>query len=54
MATVYEVEITSHWINYSADELKDKIDKLLNDDYGNEYSVDVEKKGNEKVHGISR
>ena len=45
MATVYEIELTSHWINYSPEELAKKIKELLQaDQKKNEYSIEVKRK----------
>lgn len=45
MATVYNIKLTSHWINYSEKELEDKIKKLLKEDEKkNEFSVEVIRK----------
>lgn len=44
MATVYKLEIVSHWVNYSEKRLSEKIKKLLeSDDRKNEVSVNVKK-----------
>ena len=43
MATVYKVEITSHWKAYHPDILQRIIKDALKED-GNEFSVDVEYK----------
>jgi|TARA_R110000744_G_scaffold360964_1_gene468593 hypothetical protein len=44
MATVYKIELTSHWINYTKKELADKIKKLLKEDeMKNEYSIEVKR-----------
>jgi hypothetical protein len=44
MATVYKIELTSHWINYTEKELTDKIKKLLKEDEKkNEYSIEVKR-----------
>ncbi len=44
MATVYNVEITSHWVNYTPKQLKEKIEKVLAEEERNEYSVEVRNK----------
>jgi len=45
MATVYKIELTSHWINYTEKELAKKIKDLLKaDEKKNEYSIEVKKK----------
>ena len=44
MATVYKIELISHWINYTEKELAEKIKKLLRDDEKkNEYSIIVKR-----------
>ena len=44
MATVYKIELTSHWINYTEKGLADKIKKLLKEDeIKNEYSIEVKR-----------
>lgn len=44
MATVYKVEIVSHWVNYSEKELSEKIKGLLkSDDKKNLFSINVER-----------
>ena len=44
MATVYKIELTSHWINYTEKELADKIKKLLKEDENkNVYSREVKR-----------
>lgn len=44
MATVYKIELTSHWINYNEKELANKIVDLLHkDSCNNEFSIDVTK-----------
>ncbi len=44
MATVYKIELTSHWINYSEKELENKLKELLKaDEKKNEYSIKVKK-----------
>jgi hypothetical protein len=42
VATVYKVEIVSHWVNYSPEDIEKKLTELLKED-GNEYSVRVNK-----------
>lgn len=47
MATVYKVELTSHWVNYTEEQLKNKIEELfkLDEENLNEVTVDeVERK----------
>ena len=43
MATVYKVEIVSHWVNYNPEDLRRKLEKLLLDEGGNEVSVTIER-----------
>lgn len=43
MATVYKVEITSHWVNYQEKELKKMLEKALKDEGGNEITVEVKR-----------
>ena len=33
MATVYNIKLTSHWVNYTEEELKELILKALEKDY---------------------
>ena len=45
MATIYKIELTSHWINYNEKELAKKIKELLKaDEKKNEWSIEVERK----------
>ena len=43
MATVYKVQVTSHWINYHPNDLKKMLEKALYNEDGNEVTVIVEK-----------
>jgi hypothetical protein len=43
MATVYKVELVSHWVNYNPEDLRIKLEKLLLDEGANEISVTVER-----------
>ena len=43
MATIYKVEIVSHWINYSEEVLKKRILEGIDAD-GNEFDVEVIRK----------
>ena len=43
MATVYKVEITSHWINYHTKDLKQILEEALYNENGNEVTIIVEK-----------
>jgi hypothetical protein len=44
MATIYNIKLTSHWINYTEKELAEKIKKLLKaDERRNEYTIEVER-----------
>jgi hypothetical protein len=42
MATIYKVEIVSHWINYDKESFKAIIKKALEDAEINEFTVEVE------------
>ena len=42
MATVYKIEVVSHWVNYNPEDLKQKIEAALKDEGGNEVTVTVE------------
>ena len=42
MATVYKVEIVSHWINYHPNDLKKILEKALYNEDMNEVSIIVE------------
>lgn len=42
MATVYKVEIVSHWISYTEEDLKKRILEGIDAD-GNEFGVEVER-----------
>ena len=47
MATVYKIELTSHWINFPTDDLERIIKKSIEKEtsnLGNEISVEVERK----------
>ena len=45
MATVYKIELVSHWINYNEKELAEKIKGLLEaDEKKNEWSVEVKRR----------
>lgn len=43
MATVYKVEVVSHWINYTEEELKKILEKALHNEGCNEITVEVER-----------
>jgi hypothetical protein len=43
MATVYKVEIVSHWINYTPKDLEEVIKKALNKEVRNVVCVEVER-----------
>lgn len=44
MATVYKVEIVSHWLNYPKEELEKKLREAVKtiEEHGNEITVKVE------------
>lgn len=42
MATVYKIELVSHWINYPENEIEDKIKKALLE-HNNVLNIRVEK-----------
>ena len=45
MATVYKVVVTSHWINYSKEELEEILNEAieyLDNENGNEITIEVE------------
>ena len=44
MATIYKVEIVSHWVNYHPKEFEEIIKKALEDLGKNEITVKVERK----------
>ncbi len=44
MATIYKVEIASHWINYHPKDLEKSIKKTLEDLDNNEITVKAERK----------
>ena len=44
MATVYKVEIVSHWINWHPKDLEEIIKKAIEDKEDNEVTVRVERK----------
>ena len=44
MATVYKVEIVSHWINYRPKDLEKIIQKAIEDKEENDVTVRVERK----------
>lgn len=44
MATVYKVEVVSHWINYHPDDIEKAIKKALEDLDNNEITVKAERK----------
>ena len=46
MATVYEVEVVSHWINYTKEELQKKLEKAIKtiEENGNEIKIEVKEK----------
>ena len=49
MATVYEVEIVSHWTNYTKEELKRLLEQAIQKEdelkmYGNEITVKVKER----------
>ena len=44
MATVYKVEVVSHWINYHPKDLEKAIKKALEDLDNNEITVEAERK----------
>ena len=41
MATVYKLEITSHWINYHPEDMKKLIEQALYNEDGNEVTVEM-------------
>jgi len=41
MATVYEVKITSHWINYHPEDLKKLLEQALYNEDANEVTVEI-------------
>jgi hypothetical protein len=48
MATVYSIEITSHWVNYHPNDLKKILEKALFNEDINEVTVKVEEKVDKK------
>ena len=40
MATIYKVEVVSHWVNYSEEELQKKLEAALKEK-GNQITVNV-------------
>ncbi len=47
MATIYKVEIVSHWVNYSKEQLQELLEKALiksEKEKGNTISVEVTEK----------
>ena len=46
MATVYTVEIVSHWINYHPEDLKNILEKALYSEDINEIEIEVKEKRN--------
>lgn len=44
MAIVYEIEITSHWVNYHPKDLKKLLEKALYSEDMNEVQVEVKEK----------
>ena len=41
MATIYKIELTSYWCNYTEEELAEKIKELLEEDnQNNEITID--------------
>lgn len=47
MATVYKVEVVSHWINYSEEQIKEMIESAIKDkerDKGNTVQIRVQKR----------
>ena len=47
MATVYEVEVVSHWINYTKEDLQEILKKALikvQEETSNEITIEVKKK----------
>ena len=45
MATVYKIELASHWVNYSEKKLKEILEKaLIEDNLSNVVSIEVERK----------
>ena len=46
MATVYKVEVVSHWINYTEEELKEMLEEAIKEkerQKGNEIQIRVQK-----------
>ena len=47
MATVYEVEVVSHWINYTKEDLQEILKKVLikvQEETSNEITIEVKKR----------
>lgn len=47
MSTVYNIQVVSHWVNYSEDELLNKLKeavKKLESESNNEITIEVKKK----------
>lgn len=42
MATVYNIKLTSHWISFTENQIKEKIEKALKE-VGNEITVEISK-----------
>ena len=49
MATIYKVEITSHWMSYTKEELQKILERAIKKDkelkkYGNEITIEVQER----------
>jgi hypothetical protein len=49
MATIYKVEIVSHWTSYTKEELQKLLEKAIENDkeinkYGNEITIEVKER----------
>ena len=40
MATIYQIEVVSHWVNYDEETLKKKLEEALKEK-GNEITVEI-------------